>query len=73
MEKFRWAYIGSGSIAKSTARDIIKGNHRLVSVYSRNIEKARLEDTYRIGCELVVAHKTIADYYITFCEICQVL
>ncbi len=41
MEKFRWAYIGSGSIANSTARDIIKGNHRIVSVYSRNIEKAR--------------------------------
>lgn len=41
MEKFRWAYIGSGSIANSTARDIIKGNHMIVSVYSRNIEKAR--------------------------------
>lgn len=41
MEKFRWAYIGSGSIANSTARDIIKGNHRIVSVYSRNIKKAR--------------------------------
>lgn len=41
MEKFKWAYIGSGSIANSTARDIIKGNHRIVSVYSRNIEKAR--------------------------------
>lgn len=41
MEKFRWAYIGSGSIANSTARDITKGNHRIVSVYSRNIEKAR--------------------------------
>lgn len=41
MEKFKWAYIGSGSIANSTARDIIKGNHKIVSVYSRNIEKAR--------------------------------
>lgn len=41
MEKFKWAYIGSGSIANSTAKDILKGNHRIVSVYSRNIEKAR--------------------------------
>lgn len=41
MEKFRWAYIGSGSIANSTARDIAKGSHKIVSVYSRNIEKAK--------------------------------
>lgn len=40
MEKFRWAYIGSGSIAHSTAREITKGNHEIVSVYSRNREKA---------------------------------
>lgn len=41
MKKFRWAYIGSGSIAKSTARDITRGNHCIVSVYSRNFEKAK--------------------------------
>lgn len=41
MEKFRWAYIGSGNIAKSTARSITKGNHRITAVYSRNSEKAK--------------------------------
>lgn len=40
MEKFRWAYIGSGGIAHSTAREITKGNHSVVSVYSRNRQKA---------------------------------
>ncbi|MDE6155464.1 MAG: Gfo/Idh/MocA family oxidoreductase, partial [Eubacterium sp.] len=40
MGKFRWAYIGSGSIADSTARDIIRGNHVITAVYSRNVEKA---------------------------------
>lgn len=40
MEKFRWAYIGSGGIAHSTAREITKGNHEIVSVYSRNRQKA---------------------------------
>lgn len=41
MKKFRWAYIGSGSIAYSTARDITRGDHEIVSVFSRNNEKAR--------------------------------
>ncbi len=41
MEKFRWAYIGSGNIAKNTAREITKGNHSIVSVYSRNFAKAK--------------------------------
>ena len=40
MEKFRWAYIGSGNIAGSTARDITKGNHAITAVYSRNLKKA---------------------------------
>lgn len=40
MEKFRWAYIGSGNIAASTAKDILKGKHTISSVYSRNYEKA---------------------------------
>ncbi len=41
MEKFGWAYIGSGNIAVSTANDITKGNHKIVSVYSRNFDKAK--------------------------------
>lgn len=40
MGKFRWAYIGSGGIAYSTAKQITKGNHEIVSVYSRTKEKA---------------------------------
>lgn len=40
MEKFRWAYIGSGNIAESTAREIVKGNHSITSVYSRNYDRA---------------------------------
>lgn len=41
MNKFRWAYIGSGNIAYSTANDITKGNHIITSVYGRNAEKAK--------------------------------
>ncbi|MCH5321389.1 MAG: Gfo/Idh/MocA family oxidoreductase [Eubacterium sp.] len=41
MEKFRWAYIGSGNIAGSTARDITRGNHKITAVYSRNVKKAK--------------------------------
>ena len=41
MNDFRWAYIGSGNIAKSTARSITKGNHRITAVYSRNAGKAK--------------------------------
>ena len=37
---FRWAYIGSGSIANNTARNITKGDHVIAAVYSRNTEKA---------------------------------
>ncbi|MCR4593516.1 MAG: Gfo/Idh/MocA family oxidoreductase [Clostridiales bacterium] len=42
MEKFRWAYVGSGNIAKSTARSITKGKHRITAVYSRNTEKGQV-------------------------------
>ena len=42
MQKFRWAYIGNGSIANSTAREIVKGNHIITSVYGRNAEKANV-------------------------------
>ncbi|MBR2315851.1 MAG: Gfo/Idh/MocA family oxidoreductase [Clostridia bacterium] len=41
MDKFRWAYIGSGSIAATTARSILKGDHEITVVYSRNFEKAQ--------------------------------
>jgi predicted dehydrogenase len=41
MGKFRWAYIGSGNIANSTAKDITKGNHCITSVYGRNAGKAK--------------------------------
>lgn len=37
--KFRWAYIGSGSICKKTADEITKVNHEIVTVYSRNFER----------------------------------
>ena len=40
MDKFRWAYIGSGSIAGNTARSITRGNHEITAVYSRNRKKA---------------------------------
>lgn len=39
-KKFRWAYVGSGNIAKSTANQIIIGEHHISAVYSRNKEKA---------------------------------
>ncbi|MBR6360736.1 MAG: Gfo/Idh/MocA family oxidoreductase [Clostridia bacterium] len=41
MEKFRWAYVGSGSIANNTARSITKGDHEITAVCSRNAGKAR--------------------------------
>lgn len=41
MSDFRWAYIGCGGIADKTAKSILKGNHKIVSVYGRNLEKAR--------------------------------
>ncbi len=39
MDKFRWAYVGSGNIANSTARDILRGGHEIVSVFGRNAQK----------------------------------
>lgn len=41
MSKFKWAYVGSGNIAKSTARNITGGEHEISAVYSRNREKAK--------------------------------
>ena len=42
MKKFRWAYVGCGSIAESTARSILKSNHLITAVYSRNFDKAKI-------------------------------
>lgn len=41
MSKTKWLYIGSGNICSSTARSILKGDHEIVGVYSRNYEKAK--------------------------------
>lgn len=41
MGKFRWAYVGSGGIAESTAKSILKGNHLITAVYSRTYSKAK--------------------------------
>lgn len=40
MDLFFWTYIGSGSIAKSTAKDISAGKHKIACVYSRNRKTA---------------------------------
>ena len=42
MEKFGWLYVGSGNIAKQTARSISRGNHRIVAVYGRT--RAKVEE-----------------------------
>ncbi len=39
-KKFRWAYIGSGSICEITADQIVKGDHEIATVYSRRFESA---------------------------------
>ena len=40
MEPFRWAYVGSGSIARNTARDVTRGGHVIRAVCSRNAATA---------------------------------
>lgn len=55
MTKFRWAYIGSGNIANSTAKDITRGNHIITSVFSRNEVKGK-----------AFAEKYNANYYNDF-------
>lgn len=40
MGKFKWCFIGAGSLAKTVASQINKsGRHEIVSVYTRNFEK----------------------------------
>lgn len=41
MKKFRWAYVGNGGIAHSTARSILKGNHEITAVCGRTYSKAK--------------------------------
>lgn len=41
MSDFRWLYVGSGGIAKSTAKSILKGNHTISAVYGRTFSKVR--------------------------------
>ncbi len=41
MKKFRWAYVGCGSIADKTAKSILKGNHEITAVYGRTYSKAQ--------------------------------
>lgn len=41
MKKFRWGYVGCGGIAHSTAKSILKGNHKITAVYSRSFDKAQ--------------------------------
>ena len=69
MEKFKWVYIGSGNIAKSTAFSIEKSNHEIVAVYSRNPQKAEAfakshgAKVYNTAAE-AIAHKGADAVYI---------
>ena len=60
MSKFRWAYIGSGSIAKNTARSITKGEHEITAVWSRNREKAG-EFAGKYGAEVFDSFDALLD------------
>ena len=40
MDPFRWAYVGSGGIARNTARSITKDDHVIRAVCSRNAATA---------------------------------
>ena len=41
MEAFRWCFIGTGTLAKIVAKQLLAtGRHRIVSCYTRNYEKA---------------------------------
>ena len=48
MEKFKWVYIGSGGIARTTANNIVGKRHEIVAVYSRNFNTAKaFADRYK--------------------------
>ena len=41
MDKFRWAYLGCGGIAETTAKEILQsGQHEIVAVWNRTRERA---------------------------------
>lgn len=50
MGKFKWCFIGTGTLAKQVAKEIIaSGRHEIVSCYTRNPDRCReFADTY--GC-----------------------
>lgn len=51
MEKFRWCFIGAGSLAKTVASQLNKsGRHEVVSVYSRSKNKTD-EFAEKYGCK----------------------
>lgn len=42
MEKFKWCFIGTGTLAKNVAQQLnSSGRHEIVSCYTRNFDKAR--------------------------------
>ena len=42
MEKFRWCFISTGTLAKNVAKQLLEsGRHQIVSCYTRNFEKAK--------------------------------
>lgn len=50
MEKFRWCFIGTGTLAKQIAQEILaSGRHEIVSCYTRNPEKCE-EFAKEYGC-----------------------
>lgn len=60
MAKFKWAYIGSGSIADKTAKSILKGEHKIVTVYSRNYDNAKAFTTKHGGRACRTAEEAIS-------------
>lgn len=51
MEKFKWCFIGTGTLANQIAKEILEsGNHEIVSCYTRNPDKCKdFADKY--GCK----------------------
>lgn len=66
---FNWVYIGNGGIAKGTAMSIERGEHKIVAVYGRNLEKASAfakahgAVAYKTAAE-AIAHKGADAVYI---------
>jgi len=72
MEKFRWCFIGAGSLAATVASQLNKsGRHEIVSCYTRNFEKGK-EFTrkhggtaYRTAEEAITAEGVEGVYIVT--------